>query len=243
MKTVRRIIFILALIVFIGSAGYLLRYFLQNYQAEKNFDGLKSEQGYDLAALHAANGDCVGWIRIPDTRVDYPVMWTPKDPEYYLRRDFNGEYQQAGTPFLDGASDPGSANFILYGHNMKAGTMFSDLTKYEDRDFYEAHRTLYYETIWDGLWEYEVLAVYPTAVGEGGEGAFRYYDYPVIFDQYTYDTYVKGVKAKSVQDTGVKAAYPEKLLTLSTCEYSRQDGRFVLVARPVKKLDKQPAVE
>ena len=236
MKHVRRIIFILALIVFLGSAGYLIRYYLQNYYAEKTFDGLKTEQGHDLAALHAKNPDCVGWIQIPDTKIDYPVMFTPNDPEYYLRRDFNGEYQQAGTPFLDGASAKDSAHFILYGHNMKAGTMFSDLTKYSDRDFYEAHRTLYYETIWDGLWEYEVLAVFPTAVGSEGDG-FRYYDYPVIRDQSTYNYYVSNVKALSEQDTGVSAGYPDTLLTLSTCEYSRQNGRYVLVARRVKKVE------
>ena len=138
MKIIRRIIFIIALLVFIGSAGYLGLHYFEGQQTENAFRQLTVDGGHDLAALHEQNPDIVGWIKIDDTRVDYPVMWTPDDPEFYLRRNFQKEDSVAGTPFLDAASTmPGSSNWLIYGHNMKNGTMFHDTLKYEDKAFYD----------------------------------------------------------------------------------------------------------
>lgn len=96
----------------------------------------------DLSALFAENSECIGWLCIPDTAVNYPVMHTPNAPQKYLRRNFYSEYSQSGVPFLDYRCSPDSGDLLIYGHNMKNGTMFSDLRKYLDADFLDSHQTI-----------------------------------------------------------------------------------------------------
>lgn len=104
----------------------------------------------NIQALITENADCIGWLSIDGTTISYPVMHTPSDPQKYLRRNFYGKYSQSGVPFLDGRCDLQSSNLIIYGHNMRNGTMFSDLKRYVDRDFLNAHRTVKFETT-DGV--------------------------------------------------------------------------------------------
>jgi sortase B len=234
MKIIRRIIFIIALLVFIGSAGYLGLHYFEGQQTENAFRQLTVDGGHDLAALHEQNPDIVGWIKIDDTRVDYPVMWTPDDPEFYLRRNFQKEDSVAGTPFLDAASTmPGSSNWLIYGHNMKNGTMFHDTLKYEDKAFYDGHKTIHFDTL-EGEGLYEIVAVCYTQIYEENAQVFKYYQYASIVDEASFDAYVQGVKALSIYDTGVTPVWGDQLITLSTCEYSVEDGRFIIVARKVQ---------
>ena len=234
MKIIRRIIFIIAVVVFIGSAGYLGLHYFEGQQTENAFRQLTVDGGHDLAALHEQNPDIVGWIKIDDTRVDYPVMWTPDDPEFYLRRNFQKEDSVAGTPFLDAASTmPGSSNWLIYGHNMKNGTMFHDTLKYEDKAFYDGHKTIHFDTL-EGEGLYEIVAVCYTQIYEENAQVFKYYQYASIVDEASFDAYVQGVKALSIYDTGVTPVWGDQLITLSTCEYSVEDGRFIIVARKVQ---------
>ena len=234
MKIIRRIIFIIALLVFIGSAGYLGLHYFEGQQTENAFRQLTVDGGHDLAALHEQNPDIVGWIKIDDTRVDYPVMWTPDDPEFYLRRNFQKEDSVAGTPFLDAASTmPGSSNWLIYGHNMKNGTMFHDTLKYEGKAFYDGHKTIHFDTL-EGEGLYEIVAVCYTQIYEENAQVFKYYQYASIVDEASFDAYVQGVKALSIYDTGVTPVWGDQLITLSTCEYSVEDGRFIIVARKVQ---------
>ncbi len=234
MKIIRRIVFIIALLVFIGSAGYLGLHYFEGQQTENAFRQLTVDGGHDLAALHEQNPDIVGWIKIDDTRVDYPVMWTPDDPEFYLRRNFQKEDSVAGTPFLDAASTmPGSSNWLIYGHNMKNGTMFHDTLKYEDKAFYDGHKTIHFDTL-EGEGLYEIVAVCYTQIYEENAQVFKYYQYASIVDEASFDAYVQGVKALSIYDTGVTPVWGDQLITLSTCEYSVEDGRFIIVARKVQ---------
>lgn len=106
--------------------------------------------GHNIQALIAENADCIGWLSVDGTNISYPVMHTPSDPQKYLRRNFYGKYSQSGVPFLDGRCDLQSTNLIIYGHNMKNGTMFSDLKKYVNREFLNTHRTVKFETT-DGV--------------------------------------------------------------------------------------------
>lgn len=115
----------------------------------------------NIQALIAENADCIGWICIDGTNISYPVMHTPSDPQKYLRRNFYGKYSQSGVPFLDGRCSPQSTNLIIYGHNMRNGTMFADLKKYVDRDFLNAHRTVKFETT-DGVQIFTVTDVLKT---------------------------------------------------------------------------------
>lgn len=116
------------------------------------------QSGRNLSELFAMNDDCIGWLCIPGTAVDYPVMHTPENPQKYLRLNFYGEYSQSGVPFLDGRCSLDSDNLIIYGHNMKNGTMFSNLRYYTDPAFCAEHPTVEFETA-DGLKLYTVFDV------------------------------------------------------------------------------------
>lgn len=117
----------------------------------------------NIQALIAENADCIGWLSIDDTNISYPVMHTPSDPQKYLRRNFYGKYSQSGVPFLDGRCSLQSTNLIIYGHNMRNGTMFSNLKKYVDRDFLNAHWTVKFETA-DGIRYFTVTKVLRTDI-------------------------------------------------------------------------------
>lgn len=121
----------------------------------------QSTTKHNIPALIAVNGDCIGWLSIDGTSISYPVMYTPSEPQKYLRRSFYGQYSQSGVPFLDGRCNLQSTNLIIYGHNMKNGTMFSDLKRYVDREFLNAHRTVKFETV-DGIRYYTVAEVLKT---------------------------------------------------------------------------------
>ena len=116
---------------------------------------------HNIQALISENADCIGWLSIDGTSISYPVMHTPPDPQKYLRRSFYGKNSQSGVPFLDGRCDLQSSNLIIYGHNMKNGTMFSDLKKYVDREFLNAHRTVKFENV-DGIRCFTVTNVLKT---------------------------------------------------------------------------------
>ena len=116
---------------------------------------------HNIQALISENADCIGWLSIDGTSISYPVMYTPSEPQKYLRRSFYGQYSQSGVPFLDGRCDFQSTNLIIYGHNMKNGTMFSDLKKYVNREFLNTHRTVKFETE-DGIRYYTVTEVLKT---------------------------------------------------------------------------------
>lgn len=119
----------------------------------------------NIQALITENADCIGWLSIDGTNISYPIMHTPSDPQKYLRRNFYGKYSQSGVPFLDGRCDLQSTNLIIYGHNMKNGTMFSDLKRYVDRDFLNAHRTVKFETT-DGVQIFTVTEVRKTNIAD-----------------------------------------------------------------------------
>lgn len=115
----------------------------------------------NIQALITENADCIGWLSIDGTNISYPVMHTPSDPQKYLRRSFYGQYSQSGVPFLDGRCSTVGGNLIIYGHNMKNGTMFSDLKKYLNTDFLNAHRTVRLETA-DGVQSFIVTEALKT---------------------------------------------------------------------------------
>lgn len=117
----------------------------------------------NIQALITENADCIGWLSIDGTNISYPVMHTPSDPQKYLRRNFYGKYSQSGVPFLDGRCNLQNTNLIIYGHNMKNGTMFADLKKYVNRDFLNAHRAVKFETV-DGIRYFTVTEVLRTDI-------------------------------------------------------------------------------
>lgn len=185
-----------------------------------------------LLAIHAENEDCIGWIRIDGTAIDYPVMHRPQEKEYYLHRDFYGENSANGSLYLAENCEPdASDNLIIYGHHMNSGKMFADLEKYKSNEFYEEHPMIQYSTL-HGDETYQIVAAFSTPVYTGQD--FAYYDFIKAANEAEYDAYISACRSRSYYDTGVQAVFGEKLLTLSTCEYSQQNGRMVVVAKKTK---------
>ena len=173
----------------------------------------------------------VGWISIAGTTVNYPVMQTPNDPNFYLKHNFEKAYSDLGVPYIQEDCDlAASDNLIIYGHHIKGQKMFGALESYKDKDFYEEHKSIQFDTLTEQA-EYEIVAVFKT-VAYSSEG-FRYYDFVDAEDEKAFDEYVSKCKEFALYDTGVTAKYGDKLITLSTCEYSAQNGRFVVVAKKI----------
>ncbi len=185
-----------------------------------------------------ANGDMAAWLRIEDTAIDYPVMWTPSDETYYLYRDFDKTENKNGCLILDTDSclDPLSTNLIIHGHNMKSGAMFGSLTDYEDEAFYREHRriTLYTETLQRN---YEVIAVFRSQVYKKTDEVFKFYKFFQADTAGEFDDFYQNIKALSLYDTGITAEFGDHFLTLSTCVYHVEQGRFVVVAKEVESGD------
>lgn len=184
------------------------------------------------APLLAQNEDFIGWIKIDGTRVDYPVVQKRDTKNYYLRRGFDKKYSYYGTPFaFEDVSFEEADNFVIYGHHMSNGTMFSDLVQYSfSKEFYEQHKTIQFDTL-DGFGTYEIIAVFKTVAG--GENEFHYYKFSKAASEYEFESYVAECKSRSLYSIDATAKYGDKLITLSTCEYSKENGRLAVVAKKI----------
>lgn len=182
------------------------------------------------ADLYAENPDLGGWLKIEDTKINFPVMYTPKNPTYYIHKGFDKKYSHNGLPFIgyDCSLDPRSDNIIIHGHNMKSGAMFACLTDYEDEAFWQTHQIIEFDTVYQQDY-YEIIAVFRFTVAQANKAGF--YDFTNAEDEAAFDRFVSYCKEMAMYDTGVTATYGDKLLTLSTCSYHAKDGRLVIVAR------------
>ena len=188
----------------------------------------------ELAELFQQNSDLAGWIRIEDTNINYPVMHTPDNPDFYLKHGFDKEYSDYGCPYVQDNCDVQlpSDNVILYGHHMKNGSMFPDLEKFKNQDFWQEHKTFFFNTVTD-RYEYEIVAVFKTFVYSDSPESFKYYHFVNAETPEDFSAFIDRCKELAIYDTGVSAEYGDKLITLSTCEYSRTNGRLVVVAKRV----------
>lgn len=179
--------------------------------------------------------DMVAWLQIPGTIVDYPVAWTPEDEEYYLRRDYKGNKDTAGTLILDTDSclNPITTNLIIHGHNMSSGTMFACLFDYEDPDFYREHPQILLYTD-ECRRNYEIIAVFRSQVYKKKDTVFKFYKFFQADTPEEFDDFYTNIKELSLYDTGVTAEFGDRFITLSTCSYHTETGRFVVVAKEVE---------
>ena len=203
---------------------------------ETQITEIKTERMLQLEELKKQNNDIVGWLEIPNTKINYPVLQT-KDNEYYMTHTYKKEYSKDGSIFLDKDYnwDVPSSNLLIYGHNNKNGNMFQELLKYEDESYYKEHPTIKFTTVNEDC-TYEIIAVFKSRVYYKSEkNVFRYYYFINAENEEEYNNYVEESKKASLYDTGKTAEYGEQLLTLSTCEYSQEDGRFVIVARKISQ--------
>lgn len=180
--------------------------------------------------LYEENPDLFGWITIPGSQIDYPVMRTPDEPEKYLHANFQGEYSFAGTPFLEDACTLESDNIIIYAHNMLDGSMFRGLFRYEQSNYWRDNPIIQFNTLYEEG-EYEILAAFYDRVYYKTEDCFKFYQFIDAENEEDFNEAIGQFKSKALYDTGVTAQYGDKLITLVTCSYHVDNGRFVVVAR------------
>lgn len=199
---------------------------------ENEEGNLSSENTYNLENIAKINSDIIGWIKIDGTNIDYPIM---QNGDYYLHKDIYKNYSSHGTPYLAPFCNlKKSDNLIIYGHHMKDNTMFSQLEKYKNYNFYLNHKYIKFFTIEDGKTienNYEVMIAFKT-IAYSDEG-FRYYSYTDFQNYEDYEEFVENCRNLEFYYTGVVGTHQDKYITLSTCEYSQKNGRMVVVAKKI----------
>ncbi len=188
----------------------------------------------EYKTLYNKNRSLIGWLKIDDTNIDYPVMQSP-NPDYYLTHNFNQEHDNNGSIFLDPDCDivHRNTNLILYGHHMRSGKMFGSLDSYSSESFYEEHKYITFDTIYE-KGTYEVMYVFRSRIYNEDEVVFKYYQFIDVDSEQEFYSNMNEMAEMALYDTGVTAVYGDELLTLSTCDYREENGRFVVVAKRIE---------
>ncbi len=256
----RKMIVMLASLVAVLCFGYFGVYYFFMARTSMDYEQLADLKGSDVLAneqeknqfslhktgvklpdvldeyktLYEKNKKLIGWLKIDDTNIDYPVMQT-SDNEYYLDHNFNQEYDKNGSLFLDCDCSiyPRSTNLIIYGHHMKSGNMFGNLQKYAKESYGSKHSEIQFDSIYEKA-TYQVMYVFYSQVYGEDDIVFKYYQFINANSEEEFNSYMNEMAAMSLYDTGVTASFGDSLLTLSTCDYSQTDGRFVVVAKRIK---------
>ena len=184
--------------------------------------------------LYNKNRKLIGWLKIEGCDIDYPVMQTSNN-EYYLDHNYNQEYDKNGSLFLDKDCDAAfpNDNMIIYGHHMKSGKMFGNLNYYSKESFWEDNKEFTFDTIY-GTGTYAVMYVFRSKIYSEEEIVFKYYQFIDATSENEFNSNMEEMANMSLYDTGVTASYGDRLITLSTCDSSEEDGRFVVVAKKIK---------
>ena len=196
--------------------------------------------------LYALNPDLIGWLSVDGTVIDYPVMQTMEDEGYYLQLDFYGEPNQNGCLILDTDSAAGigtkacdyangtapATNLIIHGHTMKSGEMFGNLQLYADAEYGAGHRIIRFDSLYEER-EYGLIAVFYSQVYYESDNVFKYYKFFQADTQEEFDDWYENIKELSLYDTGVTAQLGDEFITLSSCAYHVEDGRFVVVGKRI----------
>lgn len=195
----------------------------------------KPERITMLEELQKENSDIVAWLQIENSNINYPVL-QGKDNSYYMTHNYKKEYSVDGSLFLDKDYDWSipSSNLLIYGHNNRGSKeMFVDLINYKNEDYYKNHKTIRLTTNEEDA-EYEIISVFLSRVYYKSEkNVFRYYYFINAENEQEFNEYVQNSKDASLYDIEATAQYGDQLLTLSTCEFSQEDGRLAVVARKI----------
>lgn len=211
-------------------------------------ESIKASMLFDMSDLYDLNSDTIGWLMIDDTVIDYPVMQTPMDEEFYLDRDFQKNYSPYGSLIMDTDSVVGSGtkayeyqngtkpstNLIIHGHNMKNGTMFGGLDKYRDAAYEKEHNIIKFKSLYEER-EYEIVSVFLSQVFlKTQTNVFKYYQFFEADSKRDFNNFYKNIKEMALYDTGVTAEFGDEFITLSVCAYHVENGRLVVVAKRIK---------
>lgn len=227
-KTISGILLAFSILCLLISAGFLAKYLIDSWTSQNEISHLSdTRKNEGTKKLTEKNADMCGWISIKGTRISYPVMYTPEDPEFYLRKNFKKEYSVHGLPFIDGNTEyPKSLNYTIYGHHMQDGTMFSNLTEYrDDPEFINTHRYVRY-------------------TGKGASGKYTVFAYGTyttrsgifsninVLDETSFNEYMKAVTEKASYLGAASPKYGDRIVTLVTCSdaTAANDKRFILSA-------------
>lgn len=266
-ELIRKCIFIVSIIALLGCGIYFLNYFVLAGKAtadsQKTIESLKIQEptsselevakeksiSEDYAKLYAVNNELVGWVKVPETRIDNAVVQAT-DNEKYLNLTLEGKKDNAGTVFADHrgpiTKDSMPKNTILYGHNMKSGLFFADVHKYKDVNFYKTSPIVEFNTLYE-KGQYKIFAIFfadpeTDAAGKPTRGAsefeLNYHNGYNFTDEAAFNIYVGEAQKRSLITTGVDVKYGDYLLTLSTCGSDSKDfsnSRLVLMARKVRE--------
>ena len=249
----RKLFISLMSIIFIFSSIMFFKDIWQRYQDENRFEILRNkiekqsstnkndfkniEENTDKELqilpqykdIIEINDEFVGWIEIENTKINYPVMQTPNNEEYYLHRNFKKEYSVSGTPFLSAKSLIYDSNnqIVIYGHNMKNGTMFSDLLLYKDKEFWKNNSIIFLDTMYNRK-KFEVFAAFEIDA-EIGNGHFEFYKYSTFRDNDEFKAFLKEIEALSLYNTEIDINFGETILTLVTCDKENSSNRMVVM--------------
>jgi len=251
------VLFIVALVIFsvkiykewsYEQSIYDQQSLLQSLKAEKPLNKTQ-EAGMlpEYQKIYMENPDVIGWLKIEDTNIDYPVMQTMVDEEYYIDKDFYRNENKHGTLFMDTDSVAGvgtlenkyqegkapSTNLIIYGHTVKTGQMFGNLRLYEDEEYGLSHNLIYFDTMFEKR-EYELISAFYSEIFYKHQDEFKYYQFFQADTQEEFDDWYNNIKELSIYDTNVTAEFGDEFITLSCCSYHVEDGRFVVVGRRIK---------
>lgn len=208
----------------------------------------QAEMLFDMKELYGQNSDLIGWLYVDDTNIDYPVMQTPEDENYYLDRDFQKNYNSNGSLIMDTDSVVGSVtvandytdgtkpgtNLIIHGHNMKNGNMFGNLDKYRDINYEKEHNIIKFSSLYEER-EYEVISVFLSQVYlKTQTDVFKYYQFFQADTEKEFANFYDNIKELALYDTGVSAEFGDEFITLSVCTYHVENGRLVVVAKRIK---------
>lgn len=228
-RGLKSFILILLLIIIFALAFIVVYEIIKHNKAQNDFQKLAEEisndssSGRDLDTLFQKNRECIGWVCIKDTVIDYPVMHTPDDYNKYLYKNFKGEYSSLGVPFLDARCTIDSDNCIIYGHNMRNGQIFASLTKYVNSDYCKKHPEIEFETK-RGNRVYKIFAV--VSLKENDD----WYNFIDTANRKSYKNNVSTIMDKALYTTKVRPKYGQQIVTLSTCYGVDEDGRLIVVA-------------
>lgn len=191
-----------------------------------------TSNNYNLDNISKVNNDVIGWIKINGTNINYPIM---QNGDYYLHRNVYKNYSSHGTPYLAAYCNlKTSDNLIIYGHHMNDNSMFSNLVNYKNYSYYKNHKYIYFYTLEDGQTienTYEIVIAFKT-IAYSDQG-FKYYNYTNFYNEQEFNNFVEKCRDLEFYNTDVNLKYGDKLITLSTCEYSQKNGRMVIIAKKI----------
>lgn len=260
-KKLSKFLFCLCLFLFLATIVVIIVYSIKWYKGQKEQQVLVEQKKTEIPVteeesiqilpeyrqLYDQNKDLIGWITIEDSVIDYPVMQTPEDENYYLDKDFEKKKNDNGSLIMDTDSNvgvgtienkyqngtPPSTNLIIHGHNMKNGQMFGGLFQYQEQDYEKEHSIISFDSLYEHR-KYQVIAVFYSEVFYADQDVFKYYNFFEADSLSEFNDWYKNIKELSLYDTEVEAKFGDEFITLSTCSYHVEDGRFVVVGKRIE---------